>query len=72
MKVYRIVRWLGRYRVDRLHRILFIFKYWDTGADTLCPTYRFDTPHDATKAIREVAGDDAIIYIKVEKFIYYG
>lgn len=72
MKVFRIVRWLNYYRVDRRHHIMWIFRYWDRGAVDLCPTYTFDTQHDAIRAIRNVAGDKAIIYIKVEKFIYYG
>lgn len=72
MKVFRIVKWLNCYRVDQRHHIMWIFRYWDIGAAALCPTYTFDTQHDAIRAIRNVAGDKAIIYIKVEKFIYYG
>lgn len=72
MKVFRIVRWLGKYRVDQRHHIMWIFRYWDRGAAALCPIYTFDNTHNAMKAIRKVAGDEATIYIKVEKFIYYG
>ena len=70
MKIFRIVRFNGRYRVDQLHHILFIFKYWDIGAFDLCPNYLYDTLDGAIKAIRNKIGDDATIYIKVEKFIY--
>lgn len=70
MKVFRIVRFNRRYRVDQLHHILFIFKYWDHGSHDLSPCYLYNTPHDAVRAIRNIAGDEATIYIKLEKYIY--
>lgn len=61
MKKFRIVdRGEGcifRYRVDQRHWFLFI-PYWDSGAETLCPKYLFETKEEALKAIAEAVTEE--------------
>lgn len=40
------------YRVDKRHSLLFgLIHYWDYGASTLCPKYRFYSINEAREAI---------------------
>lgn len=71
MNIFRIVRRNNYYRVDQRHHILWIFRYWDIGARDLCPKYCFSTKYEAIKAIRDIIGDKAVIYIKTDKFVHY-
>lgn len=58
MKKFRIIdkgeEWIMRYRVDQRHSLFFgLIKYWDNGAELLCPTYLFKTKEEALIAIAE-------------------
>lgn len=49
-RIVKLDRKVYKYRVDQRHWFLFI-PYWDTGAESLCPKYFFETKEEALLAI---------------------